>query len=76
VSAQDLENASKAARRKKKEIEDILLDEYQLRLPAVGEALGKFFGVPYESHKPTRVRPVDLLKNLKREYCESTIGSR
>jgi len=27
--------------------------------------------VPYEPHKPDRIKPLDLLKNLKREYVES-----
>src|SRR5438046_9039951 len=34
-------------------------------------ALAKFFGVPYEPFKPDRIKPMDLLKNLKRDYVES-----
>ena len=40
-------------------------------MPAIGAALSKFFGVPYEPFKPDRIKPMDLLKNLKREYVES-----
>ncbi|HEY2336849.1 MAG TPA: GspE/PulE family protein, partial [Burkholderiales bacterium] len=39
--------------------------------PAIGSALSKFFGVPYEPFKSDRVKPMDLLKNLKREYVDS-----
>ena len=38
---------------------------------ASAQALSKFFGVPYEPFKPDRIKPPDLLKNLKREYVES-----
>ncbi len=27
--------------------------------------------MPYEAHKADRIKPMDLLKNLKREYVES-----
>ena len=33
--------------------------------------MSKFFGVPYEPYKADRVKPMDLLKNLKREYVDS-----
>jgi type II secretory ATPase GspE/PulE/Tfp pilus assembly ATPase PilB-like protein len=39
-------------------------------LSTIGQSLSKFFGVPYEPHHPDRIKPVDLLKNLKRQYVE------
>jgi type II secretory ATPase GspE/PulE/Tfp pilus assembly ATPase PilB-like protein len=70
ISEGELELATRTARRKNKNVEDILVDEFQVKVPALGAALAKYFGVEYEPHKPERVKPVDLLKNLKREYCE------
>jgi type II secretory ATPase GspE/PulE/Tfp pilus assembly ATPase PilB-like protein len=52
-------------------VETVLIDEFQVKIPAIGAALAKFFGVPYEPFKPDRIKSVDLLKNLKREYVES-----
>jgi type II secretory ATPase GspE/PulE/Tfp pilus assembly ATPase PilB-like protein len=72
LSAGEFELASRQARKKAVEIEQVLLEEFQVKLPAIGSALSRFFGVPYESFKPDRVKPMDLLKNLKREYVEST----
>jgi type II secretory ATPase GspE/PulE/Tfp pilus assembly ATPase PilB-like protein len=46
------------------------VEEFQVKVPAIGAALSKFFGVPYEPFKADRVKPLDLLKNLKREYVE------
>ena len=42
-----------------------------VRRPAIGAALAKFFGVAYEPFKSDRIKPADLLKNLKREYVEA-----
>jgi type II secretory ATPase GspE/PulE/Tfp pilus assembly ATPase PilB-like protein len=72
LSAGEFELASRQARKKGVEIEQVLLEEFQVKVPAIGAALSKFFGVPYEPFKPDRVKPADLLKNLKREYVEST----
>ncbi len=72
LSAGEFDLASRQARKKAVEIEQVLLEEFQVKLPAIGAALSRFFGVPYEPFKPDRVKPMDLLKNLKREYVEST----
>ena len=69
IQAGELDLATKAARRKNKTVEDILIDEFQVKKEAIGDALAKFFGVEYEPHKADRIKPIDLLKNLKREYC-------
>jgi type II secretory ATPase GspE/PulE/Tfp pilus assembly ATPase PilB-like protein len=70
IQSGELDLATKAARRKNRSVEDILIDEFQVKIPAIGAALAKFFGVEYEAHKSDRIKPLDLLKNLKREYCE------
>ncbi|MGZ5089203.1 MAG: ATPase, T2SS/T4P/T4SS family [Usitatibacter sp.] len=70
IAAGELDLATKAARRKNKNVEDILIDEFQVKLPAIGAALAKFFGVEYEPHKSDRIKPPDLIKNIKRDYAE------
>ncbi len=71
LSAGEFELASRQARKKAIDIEAVLTDEFQVKIPAIGAALSKFFGVPYEPFKADRVKPMDLLKNLKREYVEA-----
>src|SRR5712692_8025634 len=71
ISAAEFELAARSARKKAVDVENVLIDEFQVKIPAIGAALAKFFSVPYEPFKPDRVKPVDLLKNLKREYVES-----
>jgi hypothetical protein len=39
---------------------------------AIGESLAAYFGVPYEPYKSDRIKPFELLKNLNREFLESS----
>ena len=72
LSAEEIELALRSARRKGLDLEAVLLDEFQVKPPAIGEALSAFFGVPYEPFKMDRIKPLDLLKNLKRDFVESS----
>jgi len=72
LSAQEFDLATRSARRKGIDIEDVLISEFQVKIPALGAALAKFFAVPYEPFKADRIKPADLLKNLKRDYVESS----
>src|SRR5690349_12729213 len=73
LSAGEFELAARQARKKAVDIEQVLTEEFQVKVPAIGQALSKFFGVPYEAFKSDRVKPAELLKNLKREYVESNL---
>lgn len=70
ISAQELELAQRTARRKNLDLEEVLINEFQVKPAALGVALAKFFGVPYEPFRSDRIKPVDLLKNLKWEYLQ------
>ena len=72
ISAEELELATRSARRKNLDVETVLIDEFQVKLGAIGEALAAYFGVPYEPHKADRVKPIDLMKNMSREFTESS----
>ena len=72
LSAAEFDLATRTARRKGVDIEEVLIDEFQVSIPQLGQALSRFFGVPYEPYKSDRIKPSDLLKNLKREYIESS----
>ena len=71
LSAGEFDLASRSARKKAVDIEQVLTDEFQVKIPAIGAALAKFFNVPYEPFKADRIKPMDLLKNLKREYVDA-----
>ncbi len=71
ISAAEFELATRSARKKGCDLEDVLLDEFQIASPLIGKALSLFFSVRYEPFKKDRIRPMDLLKNLKKDYVES-----
>src|SRR6266581_837675 len=71
ISAAEFELAARSARKKAVDVETVLIEEFQVKIPAIGAALAKFFGVPYEPFKADRIKPMDLLKNLKRDYVQS-----
>ncbi|MDB5862823.1 MAG: type secretory pathway, ATPase PulE/Tfp pilus assembly pathway, ATPase PilB, partial [Betaproteobacteria bacterium] len=71
LSSDELELAQRSARRKNLDLETVLTDEFQVKVPDLGAALSAYFGVPYEPFKPDRVRASDLLRNMSREFCET-----
>lgn len=69
ISKPELELARRSARRKEMDQEDILIDEFQVRLEALGEAYTHFFEVPYEPFRAERKRSSHL-QNFRRDYVE------
>lgn len=70
LSAQDLEVATRKARQSATDVEEILITEFDVPAATIGSALSRFFNVPYEPYKSDRIRPMDLMKNIRREYVE------
>lgn len=70
ISPQELEEATRKAREHEADVEEILIDEYKVKPSLIGQSFSKFFGVPYEPYVPDRIKPVELLRNLKRQYVE------
>jgi type II secretory ATPase GspE/PulE/Tfp pilus assembly ATPase PilB-like protein len=52
-------------------LESVLINDYQVQARHIGGALSEFFNVPYEPYQADRLKPVDLLKQLKQEYVEA-----
>lgn len=71
ISAPELELAQRSARKKGKDLEEVLIEEFQVKPADIGKSLSAFFSVPWEPYKQDRVKPMDLLKNLKQDYVLS-----
>ena len=72
LTSSELETATSQARELGIPLEQLLIEEYHLKPADIGAAVSRFFGVPYESYRQDRVKPLDLLKNLKRDYVQQT----
>ena len=70
LTAAELEAATSQDRELGVSVEQLLLDDYKLKPVDIGSAISRFFGVPYEPFRPDRVKPLDLLRNLKKDYVQ------
>lgn len=71
IAAADLDYATRVARDREEHIESVLIAEYGVTASAIGQSLSRYFGVPYEPFGRDRIRPMDLLKHLKRDFVEA-----
>lgn len=68
LSTAELELAKRFARRKKFDLEEVLIDAFKVGLDQLGAAYSHFFRVPYEPFRPDRKKS-KLLQTIKREYA-------
>ncbi len=70
LSGAELAQAYRVARLQGRDMQQILLEDYHLRLADIGRGLGDFFGVPYEPYQEGRKAPAIQLRKFRRPYCE------
>ncbi|MES2297666.1 MAG: GAF domain-containing protein [Pseudomonadota bacterium] len=70
LSVPELELATRAARRKGIRLEQVLVNDFQVGLPAIGAALSQFFGETYEPYREGRQKPSVFSDKFKREYVQ------
>ncbi|ATE58709.1 GspE/PulE family protein [Thauera sinica] len=68
ITAEELAEATRAGREEGVSPESLLLERLGLSPRELGEAASRFFGVPYTAYNPNHVKPLDLLRNIKRDY--------
>jgi len=70
ISRDEFELATRSARRQNLDIEDVLIDEFQVPLAAVGQALAKAFNVRYESADAVKKTTHPISKQINRTFIE------
>jgi len=60
LTAATLECAARLAKRKDRHIEAVLRDDFQVSTSTLGNALSRFFGVPYEAYREDMPKPADI----------------
>lgn len=71
ITAAEFALATRQARETSRNLEDVLIDQFAIKPAQIGKALASYFGVPYEPFRADRIKPLDLLKNIKREFAQS-----
>jgi GAF domain-containing protein len=70
LGREQVEQAVEQARAQGRDVEDVLLDDFKLKLPVVGRALADHFAVPYLAFHPGRRVPSELLDGMDRASAE------
>ena len=70
LTGEELQAATTSARQKGVSVETVLIEGIGISPTDIGQALARFYRVPYEPFKADRIKPVDLLRNFKRDYVE------
>lgn len=70
ITAEELAEVTRDARDSGATVESLLIGTLDLTHADLGSAASRFYGTPYEPFNPDRVKPMDLLRNLKREYVQ------
>lgn len=71
ISAAELAQAQREARQQGIDVEEILRRDLKVKPALIGAALATYFGVAYEPFRQERIKPSDLLRNLKRDFIAS-----
>ena len=70
ITSEELRQAIREARSGDLSTESILVDGLGLTAVELGEAAARYFGVPYQPFRDNHIKPMDLLRNLKRDFVE------
>ena len=70
ITEEELNQCIQEAREQGVPTEQMLIENYSFQPKVIGPSLSKFFGVPYESFAPSRIRSEMLHGALKREFLD------
>ncbi len=72
ITVDELRQATRQARENRTSTETVLIEQLGLTPAELGEAASRFYNVPYEPYRADRVKQMDLLRNIKREYVQQS----
>ncbi|HRP95371.1 MAG TPA: GspE/PulE family protein [Rhodocyclaceae bacterium] len=70
IGEKELDAATRSAREQGSTVEAVLVDRLGLSLAEIGAAAARFYNLPYEPYRTDRIKQMDLLRNIKRDYVE------
>jgi len=68
ISSNDLTKALKMAEDQKRDIEQVLQDDFNLSRVQLGRALAEFYGIRYENLETTIYNPIELIKGKNIDF--------
>ncbi len=73
ITAEEFADATREARESGAGTENLLIEQLGLSHAELGAAASRYFGVPYQPFVANHVKPMDLLRNIKREFVERSL---
>ena len=73
ITAEEFADITREARTSGSSTEALLVEQLGLSHAELGAAAARYFGVPYQPFVTNHVKPIDLLRNIKREYVEQSL---
>ncbi|WEN41108.1 Type II secretion system protein E [Thauera sp. GDN1] len=73
ITAEEFADAAREGRESGAGTEAVLIAQLGLSPAELGAAAARYFGVPYQAFVANHVKPMDLLRNIKREYVEQAL---
>jgi len=70
IQQPELDLAIRSAQRQGLDLEDVLIDEFKIRVSSVGQALASTFKLPYEGYVETRNVPAQILSKINRKIVD------
>ncbi len=71
LTQKELKNAWAKARENKKDVEEVLMKEYNVPKDEIGESLAKYYDVPYRAYDTNMPIPGDLLVGVKVPFMKN-----
>ena len=73
ITAEEFADATREARENGAGTENVLIEQLGLSQAELGAAAARYFGMPYQPFVANHVKPMDLLRNIKREFVEKSL---
>jgi len=68
VTADQLQKAFTLSKKKKKSVETVLIDQFQISKQSIGKSFSLFYNCPFKEYDPGFPVPVELLSRLKKSF--------
>jgi len=68
VTPQDLQRAFGLAKKLKKSVESVLMDQFKVPKADIGKSLSMYYGCPFREFDPKVQVPSELIRNLKKSF--------
>ncbi|WP_051327844.1 ATPase, T2SS/T4P/T4SS family [Desulfatirhabdium butyrativorans] len=68
ISPAQLQKALVIAQKSRKSVETVLIEEFQIPKPEIGESLSRYYGCPFRSFDPQANLPKEISRSLKKSF--------